>query len=69
MDNLDLDNLDKLLDLANRHFSTVRTNCKFNKIVDYKIKNGYYIFYAYFRCKKRITIKKVCICPNGTILC
>lgn len=43
--------------IAEYMFKRLRTNCRYEKIVDYKRDGDYIIFYARFRCKRSVTIK------------
>lgn len=51
--------------LADYQFKKIRSNCQYDCIVDYRIKENYIIFYARFVCKKRIIVKSVKFHKNG----
>lgn len=60
--------LEKLHIVACFHFDTLRSRCRYDRIVEYREHENYYTFYGRFVCKKRIIIKKVNISFDGTIL-
>ena len=61
-------NIERLSKIATFHFKNIRTNCDFMKIHHYLVVEGNYEFYAYFKCKRRITIKKVVLTPTGELV-
>lgn len=60
--------IERLTKIAIYHFKRLRSNCSFFKIHHYeKTKEGY-IFYALFKCKRRITIMAITLSDQGTII-
>lgn len=47
----------------------IPTKCEFHSLSnDYTIVSGNYIFYAYYRCKRRMMIKRIVLSPEGRII-
>ena len=50
------------------YFESIRTRCEFLKIHSYKEEEGNFVFYALFKCKRRVMVKKVILAPDGEIV-
>lgn len=60
--------IEKLHKMAIYHFNHIRSNCEFLKIYAFTVEEGNFAFYGLFKCKRRTTIKKVILKPNGDLL-
>ena len=49
------------------YFKKIKTNCDFVKIIDYREEEGNYAFYALYKCKKGIVLKKVVLTIDGDL--
>lgn len=59
----------RLKNLAIYHFRRVKSNCTYLKMHAYDIdEEGNYEFYALFRCKRTISLKKVILTPKGKLI-
>lgn len=54
--------------MALHYFEKVKTNCEFKKIIHYKEEKGNYVFYALYKCKRGINLKKVILTPDGDFI-
>ncbi len=54
--------------IATYYFEKIKSNCEFAKIIHYKEEKGNYVFYALYKCKRGIVLKKVILTPDGDFI-
>ncbi|MGE8037811.1 hypothetical protein [Lysinibacillus sp. NPDC093692] len=60
--------IETLHTIATYYFEKVKTNCDYRKIIHYKEEKGNYSFYALYKCKRGIGLKKVILTPDGDLV-
>ena len=63
-------NIDKLKNIAEYHAKyNIRTTCEYFGIAEeYHVKADYYVFYAIYRCKRRLNIRRIALTKDGEYL-
>lgn len=60
--------IETLCIVATRYFKEIKTNCDFVKIIEYREEKGNYVFYALYKCKRGIGLKRVILTSEGDLV-